>query len=218
MKGLYNVRPSLPRYSAIWDPDTVLTYLYRLHPRRKLSLKLLTLKVTMLLALLTVQRVQTLHLIKLENVSMTTEYVQIVINSTLKTSRPSWHLDPIVFTRFNESRRLCIVRYLREYIKRTSTLRGSETHLLISFRKPHKKVTKSTISRWLKLVLCRAGIDISIYKAHSTRAASASKVCTQVPIEKILKAGGWSGDSAFLKHYKLAPLRSDVQNAMLQKV
>ena len=45
-----------------------------------------------------------------------------------------------------------------------------------------------------------AGIDTSVFKAHSTRAASSSKASNQgVPLEEILLMADWSGQSTFLK-------------------
>ena len=172
----------------------------------------------MLLALLTVQRVQTLHVLRLENISFTDDYVQIVVSEKLKTSRPNYHIEPFVFTRYSKCKSLCIVRYLEEYIKRTKLLRGTESQLFISYQKPYQNVTKSTISRWVKSVLKKAGINVSVYSVHSTRAAGASKVFGTVSIEKILKAGGWSSDSCFMKHYNLVSVRNQVQDALLSNV
>ena len=215
MKGIFNLKPCLPRYSNIWDPNVVLSFLYKLSPRRKLSLKLLTLKCVALLALISVQRVQTIHCINVDDVSFSEHSVQIIVNSTLKTSRPNWHLHPLVFHKYS-NKQLCIVRYLRQYIARTRSIRGDETRLFISFNKPHSRVTTSTIGRWIKTVLHRSGIDISTYKAHSTRAASASKAYMHVPTAKVLSAGGWSSSNSFQKHYNLPVMSSSsVQNAVL---
>lgn len=41
---------------------------------------------------------------------------------------------------------------------------------------PHKEVVSSTISGWLKTMLCLSGVDRSVFKEHSTRAASTSMV------------------------------------------
>ena len=60
----------------------------------------------------------------------------------------------------------------------------------------------STISGWLKNSLKRAGIDISTFKAHSTRSASTSKAdLSGAPIEEILKRGCWSNKSTWQKFY-----------------
>ena len=63
LKGVFELKPSLPKYKNIWHVNTVLTYLSSLHPPQDLTLKDLTYKTTMLLALLSGQRCQTLHLL-----------------------------------------------------------------------------------------------------------------------------------------------------------
>ncbi len=60
LKGVFNTRPSFPRYKQVWDVTIVLKFLKSLDPLDSLSLKDLTLKTTMLLALLSGQRCQTL--------------------------------------------------------------------------------------------------------------------------------------------------------------
>ena len=51
MKGVFNLKPTRARYSEIWDVNKVLLYLQSLSPIAKLSLKMLTLKLAMLIAL-----------------------------------------------------------------------------------------------------------------------------------------------------------------------
>ena len=51
MTGIFNQRPPKPRYSFVWDVEQVLTYLDQLPSNDHLSDRLLTLKLTMLLAL-----------------------------------------------------------------------------------------------------------------------------------------------------------------------
>ena len=59
LKGVFELKPSLPRYSRIWDVAAVLQHLKTLGPASELDLKTLTTKTTMLLCLLTGQRCQT---------------------------------------------------------------------------------------------------------------------------------------------------------------
>ena len=68
----------------------------------------------------------------------------------------------------------CVVKTLDEYISGAEGWRSGEecSQLLLSFVNPHKPVVPSTISGWLKNILKKAGIDISTFKAHSTRSAS----------------------------------------------
>jgi hypothetical protein len=86
LKGIFNEKPPLPRYTATWNVDTVLTYLKTLHPVGELSLKLLTLKLNALLALISAQRAQTL--VALDTAFMTIQPNQItfVVAALLKTS------------------------------------------------------------------------------------------------------------------------------------
>ncbi len=45
-----------------------------------------------------------------------------------------------------------------------------------------------TVARWIKSVLNDAGIDIAIFKPHSTRHAASTAACdAKIPIDDILK-------------------------------
>ena len=217
MKGIFTLRPALPRYSTIWDVSVVFKYLEQLSPRKKLGLKELTFKVVTLSALLTAQRVQTVQLFDVENIVFQGNRVQITIEGLLKTTNVRRHIEPFCFEKYDQNKRLCVVRYLSEYIERTAPLRDSETQLFISYRKPHCKVSRNTISRWIRTVMSKSGIDSSVFKAHSTRAASVSKLSKFVPIEKVLRAGGWSNSTSYLKHYKLTVSDECVSKVILSK-
>ena len=105
---------------------------------------------------------------------------------------------------YTQDPNLCIVKTLDEYISHREGWRSGEecSQLLLSFVNPHKPVVSSTISGWLKNILKKAGIDISTFKAHSTRSASTSKAdLSGAPIEEILKRGCWSNKSTWQKFY-----------------
>ena len=61
LKGVFQEKPTLPRYSVTWDPAILLSYLKTLSPVKDLTLKMLTLKTVALLGLLSPQRCQTLY-------------------------------------------------------------------------------------------------------------------------------------------------------------
>ena len=51
-------------------------------------------------------------------------------------------------------------------------------------------------------MLQNAGIDVSIFLAHSSQTASTSySANTQLPLPDILKAGGWSNARILAEHY-----------------
>ena len=198
MKGAFLDRPALPKYTTTWSVDTVLKYL-----RTSTSDTLLQLscKLSTLFLLVSAQRCQTLHLIELSDIKITRDKVFIAPNHFLKQSKPGKHLEMMVFKAYTKDDKLCIVKTLSEYIDRTKYLRNSEK-LLISTMKPHKAASKSTISRWVKMVLIRAGID-PCFGPHSTRAASSSKArLVGIPLKTIMKTAGWSNASVFARFYE----------------
>ena len=60
------------------------------------------------------------------------------------------------------------------YLEITRDLRTTD-QLIISYNKRHQAVATSTISRWFKVILGKAGIDIEKYSSQSTRSVSTIK-------------------------------------------
>ena len=201
MKGVFNKFPPQARYSASWNVQDALVWLRYLSPVKKLTLKSLSLKLVLLMALVSAQRCQTLHLLDLKYLTKGAEY-KFAFASPLKHSKPGKAAPQLIFSPYPPDRRLCIITVLKEYLARTAPLRNGETKLLISYVKPHGKISKSTVSRWIKCALAKAGIDVLQYKAHSTRMASTSKASAAlIPVDTILAAAGWSSAGTFAKFY-----------------
>ena len=97
MKGVFKNHTLLPRYVATWDVAVVLNHLRKLHPADNLSLKELTLKVVMLLALLSGQGRQTLYAHKISCMHLGLDKCVFVIYNLLKTSKPDRHLSHLEF-------------------------------------------------------------------------------------------------------------------------
>ncbi|KZS01158.1 Tyrosine recombinase-like protein, partial [Daphnia magna] len=101
--------------------------------------------------------------------------------------------------------RVCPVATLEAYLLISDQFRKGiqSDSLFLSLRAPHHSVGASTLSRWLKATLEETGIDTSIYSAHSTRGASASKAADSgMSIEGILRMGSWSSESTFTRFYR----------------
>ena len=77
-----------------------------------------------------------------------------------------------MFVSYPIHKNLCVITYLLEYLKRTSSLLGQRKQLLTSFVKPHKPISNETVSHWIKNFMVTAGIDTNQHKSHSTRAGS----------------------------------------------
>ena len=85
---------------------------------------------------------------------------------------------------------------------KTASLKYGEANLSTAPIKPHKEVTVSTVSRWLKGVLQLSDINIDIFKAHSTSSASTSNAFLKgASIKEIMKTACWSNESTFQTFY-----------------
>jgi hypothetical protein len=213
MKGVFELRPALPKYTNIWDVNVVLSYLKSFDLAPNITLKELTLKLTMLLCLTTGQRGQTIHMIDTNYIQeLPSNGYRITIHTKLKQTKPGKHLEPIELKAFQEDKSVCVVEHLEEYLRRTEANRREHSQLLLSYVKPHKPVGKATIARWIKQVLEAAGIDIHKYSAHSSRAASTSNVMAKgLNISEIMKAAGWSNVGTFARFYN-KPVETSTEN------
>ena len=213
MKGVFNLKPPRPRYSDIWDVGKVLDYIRSIPVDADISLQDLTLKLCMLILLLSAQRVQTLHLLRIDNLDLQEDSARFTVTDLLKQSRPGNCGVTICLKEYPFDKRLCVVQTLRLYLTKTGSLRGEEKRLFISYKRPHRAVSKDTIARWAKEGLSRSGINIAKYKPHSTRAASTSAAeARHVPICDIMLMAGWSSENTFRTYYNKPLIEKHVDN------
>lgn len=94
---------------------------------------------------------------------------------------------------------ICPVKSLCHYIEVTKLLRQKDEsfdYLFLTFKRPYRRATSQSISRWLKQVMKDSGIDTAIFSSHSTRHAASSQALKQgLTVDNILKAVGWSANS-----------------------
>lgn len=225
MRGVFNLRPSCPRYAETWDVQPVLQKLRNLGPLPDLSLKSLTLKLVMLMALTQAARVQTLHLLLYDNAIVDKNSISLWLGGNIKQCRPEFNVRMLKFQSYMPDSSICVVTTLKEYLNRTENLRkefGRDNgKLLISLVKPHKSVSKDTVARWIKTVLGDCGINTKKFTAGSVRPASASKAkAMDVPIPVILSKAGWTQETTFAKHYnkKITHVSDSFQEAILGSV
>ena len=78
------------------------------------------------------------------------------------------------------------------------TQQGKRNNLFISHDKPHRPVTRSTIFCWILSLFKEAGIDTTIFKAHSVRGASTTAAANAlVPLQEVLDMADLSKDATF---------------------
>ncbi|OXU27171.1 hypothetical protein TSAR_005436 [Trichomalopsis sarcophagae] len=209
-KGVFRLWPSKPKYSHTWDVAIVLDFLRTLFPLEELSLQDLSYKALMLIALSTAQRAQTLANIKISNICKTAKGIEIKIPELIKTSGPGRFQPLLVLPRFEQDQELCVASVILRYIEVTRPLRGEIDNLFIALKKPHKPIGSQSISRWIKTVLAKSGIDTAVFSAHSTRhAASSAGLKSGVNIDTIRRTAGWSENSQTFARFYNRPIGQD---------
>lgn len=156
----------------------------------------------MLVALVSAQRTQSIHLLDLQFMKTSTDVVEFGFPTHVKQSRPGYKVPPVILKAYPTDPTLCVFVHLNEYLERTRLLRGKENQLFVSYIKPHGAVSKDTIARWIRTVMMNAGLDVTMFKPHSTRSAATSKATQAcVPVQDILKQAGWSNHRTFDRFY-----------------
>lgn len=214
LKAMYDTRPPRPKYSTTWPIENVLELLKSWGPNDQLNLRRLSKNTAMLLALTTFLRFSELATIVSESVVFSLSGVSFRLARPRKAQR-SGPLCSFRIETFQDPL-LCPVACLRRYIQDTTKVHGTDNVLMIGTVPPHKPVGSSSIARWLKLTMTEAGIDSTIFSAHSTRGAASSRALDRgLPVDVILQAGGWSIESTFLRFYRRQAPETSVSQAIL---
>ena len=207
MRGVYNLRPPIPRRTEIWDPDTVLELLNsRSGPTggpTGLPTEFLVKFLCTLVLLTTGQRPQVLVALRLDDLHIDKHKAVFTLSSQdVKQGRPGYQAPIVSLRDYPSNPKLCVFKYLLEYLRRTKTSRGQINQLLITLKKPYHPISLNTAARWVKDTLRMAGIDTDRYAAGSTRLAATSKARLQgAPITLIMDSAGWTRRSTFARFY-----------------
>ena len=235
LRGVFKERPSFPKNIVTWDPHIVLEWMVKLGRNEDLLMEDLTGKLCTLLCLLSGQRAQIVP--ALDTRFMVAEVSRYVfdVRKILKTTKPSKHIPPLEFLAFPEEENLCIVRCLDEYLGRTDAMReivcmvdedeidkdagykdaenkneqSFPKPLILSHSSPYGPVSPATAARYVKLFLGDAGIDLTVFTAHSTRSASTSLGNNLgMTFADIAKSAGWRQESTFQRFYRKPIMRN----------
>ena len=205
LTGVFNQRPPQPRYTFVWDVEIVLVYLKtNMSDNSQKSDQDLTHELTDLMALSSASKASSLQHLNIKFMTRNDTSYKFHFHKLHKSWRRGKAPPTISYQAYTQDPNLSVVKTLDECISRTQGWRSGEecSQLLLSFVNPHKPAMSSTISSWLKNVLKKKGIDISTFKAYSTRSASTSKAdLSGAPINEILIRGSWSYKSTWQKFY-----------------
>ena len=218
LKGIFHERPPQPRYSETWDVSKMTSYIESRGENDALSLTDLTHKTVMLLALTRPSRSADLSHLDLRFRKYLPEGVSFQPTKLTKQSRQSKPVAEFFFPAFTANPLLCPVTTLRAYEGRTEEFRREEgsSPLFLTTIRPHNVASSSTIARWLRSILEKAGIDTSIFKAHSVRGAAVTAASNAgVKTCDILNAADWSSPSVFQRFYYKPSKQTGFDRAVL---
>ena len=219
-----------------WDLALVLDSLTGapFEPMGQVDMKFVSLKVALLLALVTTKRVSDLHALSVDAdcTHFSEGKVTIKPNPFFVPKNPGAPCAPVVLREFHpppfdspeECRlhSLCPVRALRIYIDRSKPARQSD-QLFVSWaaRMVGKPITKQRLSHWIveaiQLAYSTAGKQApGRLRAHSTRGVAASWALFKgVSVQDLCAAASWSSPLTFARFYSLNVTAQPVAQAVL---
>ena len=139
---IFKINPPAPRYKATWDPHIVLNYLSSLGTGDNLTLKLLSMKLLMLTALVSAQRGQSLHMLDIRFMKEGETQFDFLLPEHIKQSRPRYKPPSVMLKAYPTDKTLCVVSHMKEYLRRTKPLRGDSTKL---YETPQAYLTRNSV-------------------------------------------------------------------------
>ena len=83
-------------------------------------------------------------------------------DKVLKRTKPGKQQRPLEYREFNNSKKLCVVACLKEYISQTELIRetfeGNKDQLILTYADPHNPINCQSIARYIRLFLELSGI------------------------------------------------------------
>nr|XP_055041679.1 uncharacterized protein LOC129429181 [Misgurnus anguillicaudatus] len=240
MKGACRIRPVSKQMVPLWDLPIVLEALsqHPFEPIEAVSLKYLSLKTALLLALVTAKRVSDLHALSvspsclqfapgLTKVSFRPNpaFVPKVMESAYRcpaTELAAFHPPPFSSPEYQKLNALCPVRALQVYVERTAGFRTCD-QLFVSWATPHigKPLSRQRLSHWIVEAISVAYSSRGLQpprglRAHSTRGMATSWALFRgVSVQDICSAASWATLHTFVRFYRLDVSEPSLAHAVL---
>ena len=149
LKGVSKLRPQKPKYDTTWYPRIVLDHVRQWGHNADLTLEKLSMKLAILLALVTGHRIQTLTAIDIRNIQKIHGGISVKIPEQIKTSGINRPQPTLIIPFFPEDDLVCPALVLQIYLDKTQSMRSKEQKLFLSYRKPHGPVSTQTFNYFL---------------------------------------------------------------------
>ena len=126
MKGAFNVRPPQPKYNETWDVSRVLRHIKTMGKNEDMSLKNLTLKLTIFAALTTANRAHELSSLSTAGMLDKGDSFLFTLTKLTKSARPGQPPIKITWVKYEPDRDLDVVDCARQYMDRAERLRVTQ--------------------------------------------------------------------------------------------
>ena len=198
MRAIFNQRAPQPKYEFAWDVDVVLKEISSWGKMKFLHIKLLSYKITMLLALSSAGRASEFCMLNLKyKKKHQGSSISFELPRRTKSCRLGSTIPILTFDSFDTYLNLCVVSCINEYVSRTLSWREindtiDRSWLLISFVKPHHPIAACSVARWLKEVIKKSGINSASTSKAKQIGLSAKEINDQA---------SWTNVSTFMRFY-----------------
>ena len=177
----------------VWTVESVIIHIKtKWKNNENLSEKYLTYKLVILMTLTSASRASARHCLGVGFMVKSENAYIFIFHKLHKRWRKGKAPSKLYFYKYPKDEELCVVSALNAYLKRTESWRtnGEKFLLLLSYINPHVEVHSSAVSRWIKEILKETGVNVDVFKGHSTHSASTSKACLSgISVDDILSRG-----------------------------
>ena len=210
-------RPHRPQAPPSWDLDAMLWHLMSsaFEPLESVFLRALTKKTLFLVSLVTAKRVSEIQALSKTvaaiGIDLVVSFLPHFIAKTEHVDAPVPRSFRVLLLRefaghLEEGSRLCPVRALNIYLRRTSSVVVRASSLFVSPRSPSCPISKNAVLYFLREVISDAGAvrqDVAApLCAHSVRGVATSvSFLRNWSISKVLEAATWRSNSVFASFY-----------------
>ena len=115
LSGVFHKRPPQPKYTVIWDISKVIDHISTLGDSENLSTKIITLKLTTLLAILSANSASELTYLDIRHIAFKEDSIVFHFSKLTKTWRKGKSLPSFELKGF-EKVELCVIRCLKQYL------------------------------------------------------------------------------------------------------
>ena len=215
IKGVDKTTPAKAKYERFYNPKPILDLIRGWGPAEQLELSRLRKRTIMLFRLLALKRSSDIEKILTGSIQFDDTGVtwRSHLAKNVRTGQVTSEQFVAKLERQHES--LCLSVNLKAYLAATEAVRPQDCQYLFLSEDGSKNITAQRIATITKELLAEAGIDTTIWTAHSTRGAGATTALRKgVSVDEVMRQMDLSSLAVLHGHYNRAPVQNNVPHIM----